>query len=76
MNCYFCDADHSIMNCLYREKARQFVKQLKDKEQEHRHYKRTSKKPRRKTYGLAGVASDIDDLDSDSRGASDNDPDS
>ena len=77
ITCYFCDADHSTMNCPYQEKARQFVKQLKDKERERRHCKRTSEKPRRKdpnNHGLAGVVSDMDDPDSGSGGASTSDP--
>ena len=78
VTCFFCDADHTAMNCPYREKVRQFIKQLKDKERDQRHRKRTSHKPRglKKNHGLAGIASDIDDLDSDFGGTSNSDPDS
>ena len=34
VTCFFCDADHTAMNCPYREKVRQFIKQLKDKERD------------------------------------------
>ena len=74
ITCFFCEADHTAMNCPYREKVRQIVKQLKDKERERHHRKRTRGTPRghrksEKTHGLSGVTSDIHDSDSTSGGA-------
>ena len=76
--CFFCEADHAAMNCPYREKVQKFVKQLKDKERQRRHRKRTPENQccHRKNHGLAGVASDTNDPDSDPGGASNSDPDS